>query len=79
MRTIESNGLYFSLVGVFNSKPLYVTQLPNDSHFYYVKAISSHRYSVSRTDINDHDEWIDETATFDDAARVITEQFEEPW
>ena len=79
MHTIEINGLFFTLLGVFHSHPLYQTQLPNDSHFYYVKAISSRRYDVSRTDINDHDEWIDEASTFEDAARIILEHFEEPW
>ena len=79
MRTIKIGGLFFTLLGVFNGKPLYQTQLPNDSHFYYVKVISSRRYDVSRTDINDHDEWIDEASTFEDAAKIVLEHFEEPW
>lgn len=79
MRTIEIGGLFFTLLGVFNGKSLYQTQLPNDSHFYYVKVISSRRYDISRTDINDHDEWIDEASTFEDAAQIILEHFEEPW
>lgn len=79
MSTIEIGGLFFTLLGVFNGKPLYQTQLPHDSHFYYVKVISSRRYDISRTDINDHDEWIDEAATFEDAAQIILEHFEEPW
>jgi len=79
MHTIEINGLFFSLLGVFHGKPLYQTQLPNDSHFYYVKVVSSRRYDIFRTDINDHDEWIDEAMTFEDAAKIILEHFEEPW
>ena len=80
MRTIEVNGLFFSLLGVFNGKPLYQTQLPYDSHFYYIEVVSSRRYDISRTDYrNDHEEWIDEAATFEDAAQVILEQFVEPW
>lgn len=79
MRTIEIGGLFFTLLGVFNGKTLYQTQLPHDSHFYYVKVVSSRRYDISRTDINDHDEWIDEASTFEDAAQIIFEHFEEPW
>ena len=79
MRTIEIGGLFFTLLGIFNGKALYQTQLPGDSHFYYVKVISSRRYDISRTDINDNDEWIDEAATFEDAAQIILEHFEEPW
>lgn len=79
MRTVEINGLFFTLLGVFNGKPIYQTQLPYDSHFYYVKVVSTRRYDVSRTDLNDHDEWIDEASTFEDAARIILEYFEEPW
>lgn len=79
MHTIEVNGLFFSLFGVFHGKALYQTQLPSDSHFYYVKVISSRRYDIFRIDINDHDEWIDEASTFEDAAQIILEHFEEPW
>lgn len=79
MRTIEVNGLFFTLLSVFNGHPLYQTQLPNDSHFYYVKVISPRRYDIFRIDINDHDEWIDEASTFEDAAKIILEHFEEPW
>lgn len=79
MRTIEVNGLFFSLLGVFHGKPLYQTQLPYDSHFYYVKVVSTRRFDVSRTDLNGHDEWLDEASTFEDAAKIILEYFEEPW
>ena len=79
MRTIEINGLSFTLLGVFNDKPLYQTQLPYDSHFYYVRVISSRRYDISRIDINDNEEWLDEASTFEDAAQIILEHFAEPW
>lgn len=79
MRTIEIGGLSFTLLGVFNGKALYQTQLPYDSHFYYVRVISSRRYDISRVDVNDNEEWLDEAATFEDAAQIILEHFEEPW
>lgn len=79
MRIIEVGGLFFSLLGVFNGTPLYQAQIPYDSHFYYVKVISSRRYDISRTDRSNHDEWIDEAATFEDAASIILGYIEEPW
>ena len=78
--TIEVGGLFFNLVGVFNGKPLYETQLPYDSHFYYVKRISTRRYDIERTDSHcENEEFLDEASTFEDAARIILEYFEEPW